>query len=153
MTSAHIDAMYTCRMDMLPQRLRAARKTKGLSQAELAKRADTDQAHISRMESGETGASLDIVARIAKELGITVSHLVGDDAASFDADHPASKILSDKTAPEGLRAFADDGELVKALNVSAAEWEALASVKLPGEVTKDGYVQLLITIRAISTSA
>lgn len=30
------------------------------------------------------------------------------------------------------------------------EWDALASVNLPDEVTKDGYVQLLITIRAIS---
>ena len=149
MTGAHIAAMYTCRMDMLPQRLRAARKTKGLSQAELAKRVGTDQAHISRMESGETGVSLDIITRIAKELGITVSHMVGDDATNFGPGHPASKILSDESAPEGLRAFADDGELVKALNVSAAEWESLQSVRLPKEVSKDGYVQLLITIRAL----
>ena len=149
MTGAHIAAMYTCRMDMLPQRLRTARKTKGLSQAELAKRAGTDQAHISRMESGETGASLDIVTRIAKELGITVSHLVGDDTASFGADHPAGKILSDESAPEGLRAFAGDGELVKALNVASSEWEILQSVKLPKEISKDGYVQLLITVRAL----
>lgn len=41
--------------------------------------------------------------------------------------------------------------MAKALNVSPAEWEALASVKFPGEVAKDGYVQLLIIIRAISS--
>lgn len=149
MTGAHIAAMYTCRMDMLPQRLRTARKSKGLSQAELAKRVGTDQAHISRMESGETGVSLDIITRIARELGITVSHLVGDDATTLGPDHPASKILSDESAPEGLRGFAGDGELVKALNVASSEWEILQSVKLPKEISKDGYVQLLITIRTI----
>lgn len=64
---------------------------------------------------------------------------------------PASKILSDESAPEGFRAFAGNGgEQVNALNVSAAEWEVLASVKLPRDVVKDGYVQILITIRAIS---
>jgi transcriptional regulator with XRE-family HTH domain len=136
-------------MDMLSQRIRSARKSKGMSQAELAKRVGTDQGHISRLESGETGASLDIITRLAKQLDLTVSQLVGDDVPDYESGHPASRILSDPDAPEGLQAFARDVELVKALNVTTAEWEALASVKLPGEVAKDGYVQLLITIRAV----
>lgn len=59
-------------------------------------------------------------------------------------------MLNDDSAPEGLRAFARDSELVKALNVSPAEWECLASFELPEATRKDGYVQLLITIRAIT---
>lgn len=151
MTGAHTGRGYTCPMDMMPQRIRSARKAKGWSQAELAKRAGTDQAHISRLENGEVGGSIDLITRIARELDVTASHLIGDDIPDYGAEHPAGRILNDGSAPEGLRALARDSDLVKALNVSSAEWETLASVKLPGEVSRDGYVQLLITLRAISS--
>jgi len=36
------------------------------------------------------------------------------------------------------------------LRIKPTEWEALLSMKLPGEVSKDGYVQLLITMRAVT---
>lgn len=150
MTGAHTGHGYTCPMDMMPQRIRSARKAKGWSQAELAKRAGTDQAHISRLENGEVGGSIDLITRIARELDVTASQLIGDDVPDYGSEHPATSILNDDSAPEGLRAFARDSELVKALNVSAEEWESLRSVKLPKEVSKDGYVQLLITIRSIS---
>lgn len=150
MSSAHTGRMYTCSMDMMPQRIRSARKAKGWSQAELAKRVGTDQAHISRIENSEAGASVDILTRIARELDVTISQLIGDNTPEYGSEHPATRILQDDDAPEGLRAFAQDAELVKALDVLSPEWDALASVKLPGEVTKDGYVQLLITIRAIT---
>lgn len=142
--------MYTCDMNM-PQRIRSARKAKGWSQAELAKRVGMDQAHVSRLENGEVGASIETLSRIARELDVTASQLIGDDTPDFGPEHPATLILKDDSAPDGLRAFARDADLVKALSVTSAEWEALASVKLPGGVTKDGYVQLLITIRAISS--
>ena len=46
--------------------------------------------------------------------------------------------------------LANDKQLTAALNISEAEWRALNSIQLINEVSKDGYVQLLITIRAVS---
>ena len=52
-----------------------------------------------------------------------------------------------------IKADVESGStLASALGVSDAEWLALNSVKLPGEASKDGYVQLLMTIRNISTT-
>jgi hypothetical protein len=41
------------------------------------------------------------------------------------------------------------GSLV-ALKITEDEWKSLRSIKLPGEVSNDEYVQMLITIRATS---
>ena len=120
-----------------------------MSQAELSKRVGTDQAHISRIENGEAGGSIDLITRIARELDVTASELIGDNVPDYGSEHPATHILSDQRTPDGLRAFAQDIDLVKALSVTTNEWGALASIKLPARITKDGYVQLLITIRAI----
>jgi transcriptional regulator with XRE-family HTH domain len=141
-------------MDMLATRIKAARKAKGLSQVDLAERVGTDQGHISRIENGAKGASIEVLAAIAQQLDMTVSQLIGDDQRAAEKDsgrgHPAAKILSSKATPAGLRALAADGVLVNALGITKEEWEALGSVKLPGEASKDGYVQLLMTVRGIS---
>lgn len=70
-------------MDMMPQRVRHASKAKGWSQAELAKRAGTEQAHISRQENVEVGGFIDLITRIARELDVTASQLIGDDAPTM----------------------------------------------------------------------
>ena len=129
------------------------RKALGVSQAELAKRVGTDQGHISRLESGDKGAGTETLAAIARELNIPFSQLVGVDwqeaEGSYDQQHPARKILSDNKMPVGLRDLAADMKLVVALRIRDEEWAALKSLKPPRVVGKDGYVQLLITIRAI----
>ena len=156
MSHAHNDAAILGGMEHMANRIRAARKAKGLSQVELAKRVGTDQGHISRIENNAKGASIEVLADIAHELGMTLSQLIGDDQRMAEQDygsaHPVSKILKGKTTPEGLRELAADSTLVSALEVSDEEWLALNSVKLPGEAGKDGYVQLLMTIRNISTT-
>lgn len=135
--------------------LRAARRAKGLTQAQLAERVGVDPSHISRLESGhEKGVSMAVVQAIARELGVTVSYLFGETvqeaAKTYGPEHPASDILADYSAPLGLREFASDMALVNALNVTPEEWRALRSLDLPGQPSKDGYVQLLITIRAVT---
>jgi len=141
-------------MKLMPQRIKTARKAKGLSQKELASRVGTDQTHISRLESGEVSASTEVLSNIARELGMTLSQLIGEDdreaQKTYGAKHPASKILQSSSAPEGLKSLASDQELARALRITEEEWKSLASIKLPGQINKDGYVQLLITIRAIS---
>jgi len=71
-------------------------------------------------------------------------------ASATRPTHPAAKILADYDAPGGLRDLATDKPLADALRIKPTEWEALLSMKLFGEVSKDGYVQLLITMRAVT---
>lgn len=54
------------------ERLAALRKAAGLTQAQLAYLADTEQASISRIESGSVGASLEMLEKLAVALGISV---------------------------------------------------------------------------------
>jgi transcriptional regulator with XRE-family HTH domain len=138
----------------LSKRLRAARINKGLSQRELATRAGMEQSQISRIEKGEKGASVENLAALARELGTTVSYLVGDEHQAirydYDAENHARLILADYDAPQGLRDLAGDRALVEALKINEAEWEALRSIKLPSPATKDGYVNLLIAVRVVA---
>jgi len=69
---------------------------------------------------------------------------------TYNTKHPTYKILKDAKAPEGLKALMNDQKLVKALRVTEDEWRSLVSIRLSADVRKDGYVQLLITVRAIS---
>jgi len=46
--------------------------------------------------------------------------------------------------------LAADTAVTESLGITPAEWLQLASVNLPRTVTKEGYLQLLITLRAIS---
>lgn len=107
------------------------------------------------VENGGKGVSTDHLQALAKELGVTVSHLIGDEtreaAGNYKASGTRAALLADYAAPDGLRQLASDTALTDALKITDAEWKALESIQLPGEVSKDGYVQLLITIRAITT--
>jgi len=138
-------------MDTIASRIKAARKAKQMNQVELAERVGTDQGHISRIENGAKGASIEVLVAIAHVLGMTISQLVGDDQRSaekeYGSSHPATKVLKSKTTPSGLRDLAADSALVNALGITEDEWEALRSVKLPGVSSREGYIQLLMTIR------
>lgn len=61
-----------------PDTFSALRLAAGLSQTQLAERADTTQSHIARIESGKTDPSTDMVVRIANALGV-------DAGRTFDA--------------------------------------------------------------------
>jgi transcriptional regulator with XRE-family HTH domain len=142
-------------MDMLASRLRARRKSLGLTQHQLAELAGTDQSHISRLEQGRKGATTGMLHRIAQALGLSLSELLGDRVREDPADeyapgHPIRDILDDPEVPDGLRGLALDGKLCEALRISAEEWRLVRSIELPGKVTKEGYLQLLVTLRAIT---
>lgn len=61
---------------MLALNIRKYRKAQGLSQEELAHRAEIDRTYISALERGLYAASVEIVDRLAKELGIEPSALL-----------------------------------------------------------------------------
>jgi XRE family transcriptional regulator, regulator of sulfur utilization len=58
--------------------VRAYRKRAGLSQEELAKRAELHPNYIGEIERGKYSISLDPLLRIAKALGVRVRDLVAD---------------------------------------------------------------------------
>lgn len=59
----------------LGQKIRAARESRGLTQADLAARARVAQGYLSYLEQDEREPSLSIAARIALELGIPLDEL------------------------------------------------------------------------------
>ena len=143
-------------MDKLSPHLKELREKKGLTQSGLGKLVGLDQTHISRLEKGTKGVSNEKLLAIADALGVTVSDLLGDAAniarREYETGHPARRIIADAKSPRGLRDLAGDKSLADALHITPEEWKALRSIELPASVTKDGYVQLLITIRAIGGS-
>lgn len=56
-------------------RIRAARKAKGMTQGELGKKTDLDQAYISRLENGTAEGSPAQILSIARAIGISVAKL------------------------------------------------------------------------------
>ena len=58
--------------------VKRARKSKGMSQAELARKVKVSRAYISMLESGRRKAvSVDVLQRLAKALGVPVTELLG----------------------------------------------------------------------------
>jgi transcriptional regulator with XRE-family HTH domain len=141
-------------MDIFPARLKAARKAKNLTQRDLAGLVNMDQGHISRLENGGKGVSMEHLQTLSKELGVSISHLLGEDIkedpGSYSVTGERASILANYQAPTGLRDLASDIALAEALKITDDEWKAMDSIILPQTVNKDGYVQLLITLRAIS---
>ena len=139
-------------------RIRAARKARALAQSQLGKLVGLDQAHISRLESGAYEGSPSQLLAIAQALGVSTAVLFGEEGMIFEdrfakgAAEAARRILADEWAPIGLRDLAADLLLVGALQITEAEWESLASLKAVTALHKDGYVQLLLTLRAVTGS-
>jgi transcriptional regulator with XRE-family HTH domain len=58
--------------------LKRLREAKGLSQLQLAKRADVAQAYISEMEAGDKkNPGIETLRKLAKALGVPVAELLG----------------------------------------------------------------------------
>jgi len=143
-------------MNTLGAKIRAAREAKRLNQRELAERTGIDQSILSRIENGDREPSKEVAKVLARVLApyITAEEMldlkVEEPAAEYGKKHPARQILADYDAPAGLRALAGDKDLVQALRIAEDEWRTLRSIDLPEGVTKEGYVQLLITVRAVT---
>ena len=57
-------------------RLRELRRTRGMTQKELAERAELTETYLSRLESAGAAPGIDLVARLATALGATVHELL-----------------------------------------------------------------------------
>jgi len=65
-------------MSTFGKKLREAREAKGLSQQELAKSIGSIHTVIGRYERDEMKPSIDVVKRLAEELGTTVGYLIDE---------------------------------------------------------------------------
>lgn len=86
------------------KRLREARQKAGLTQAELAKKADTTAATVSSYESTGTikKASLDLAISFAEALGVSLDWLCG-----LDLGGAGQKEVEDKKKFEAIKTFLD----------------------------------------------
>jgi transcriptional regulator with XRE-family HTH domain len=62
-------------------RLREARESRGLSQADLAEKTGFQPSAISHFENGRREPSFDTLKTMAEILGVTIDHLLGRDTA------------------------------------------------------------------------
>lgn len=65
-------------MSTFGTRLRECRKAKKLSQSELARILSTNHSVIGKYERDDVRPSIDVVKRLAEELGTTVAYLIGE---------------------------------------------------------------------------
>ena len=68
------------------KRLTEVRKDKKLSQDELAKKLDMQGAVIGRYERDEVKPSIEVAAKIAQALGVSLDYLVGNSDMLLEAD-------------------------------------------------------------------
>lgn len=61
--------------EKLGLRIKELRQEKGISQEKFAELADLDRTYISGIESGKRNVSIDVVSRIARVFGISISEL------------------------------------------------------------------------------
>ena len=136
-----------------PVRLKAARRAAKLTQAELAKRVNMDQGHISNLERGRVGVSVNGLKNLARELRVTVKYLMGDVEDKY-SQNPQAAILSDPETPAGLRELAAATDLLKVLTIESDEWRALASLASNWRdadlTSRDGWVQILFSLRSVN---
>jgi transcriptional regulator with XRE-family HTH domain len=107
---------------IFPDRLRTAREYRGLTQGELAKRAELQPSAISHFETGARKPSFDNLRLLADTLDVTTDYLLGR-VDEFKHIAGADKLHRDYSALVGDdRRFADD--LITHLAKKAAAKEA-----------------------------
>jgi transcriptional regulator with XRE-family HTH domain len=61
---------------LFAERLRELRRSQGITQAELARRAEVSVTHLSELENAEIAPGIDLVDRLARALGASVADLL-----------------------------------------------------------------------------
>lgn len=64
-------------MERTAARLKKARQAKGLTQAEVAKRADISETHYAQVERAEKNPSTTVFARIIDAIGVSSKDILG----------------------------------------------------------------------------
>ena len=142
---------------MIGPRLKSARLHAKLSQTALGELAGVSQPFIALIERGERDPSDNVLKRLAQALELEVSELRADPASDqpelaplLQKDQRIAVLADYRTAP-GLLALAQDQGLQALLKIRPDEWAMLRSLDSPSPLSKEGYVQLLLTVRAVTS--
>lgn len=94
--------------DTFPNRLKAARETRRLSQTALAAQAGLPQSSVAHFEGGARKPSFDNLRRLANALEVTTDYLLGrtDEMARSEAADPLFRHVAKLSSDD--RALADD---------------------------------------------
>ncbi|WP_441231930.1 helix-turn-helix domain-containing protein [Tardiphaga sp. 215_C5_N2_1] len=76
--------------EVLALNLRKLRRVKGLSQEELAHRAEIDRTYISALERSVYAASIDVLDRLARVLGVEAADLLTRPSPTSEKKRPKS---------------------------------------------------------------
>ncbi|MGN0666547.1 MAG: helix-turn-helix domain-containing protein [Huintestinicola sp.] len=92
----------TINYSLIGNRIKAARKAKGLSQSELSELIDKSVGYMSYIETGSKKPSLETLIQIANALDVTIDELLSDNlaAASPVSNTQMNQLLSDCSAFE-----------------------------------------------------
>ena len=92
-------------MNKFGEHLRALRKARGLSQAELGERADVNDKYLGEVERGDGNPSLEVLLRLAKALDLDLATLVGDQVARLSREELRAEVVQhlDQLGDEALR--------------------------------------------------
>lgn len=113
--------VFLSKEEDMPYKIEEARRARGWSQAELAKRAGISQQAVQRYESGEREPRVSSVIAMASALGVTLSYLLGLDSPDGNG------ITPDESRLVAMYRSADSRG--KALIMMNAEANARASEK------------------------
>jgi transcriptional regulator with XRE-family HTH domain len=102
-------------------RLRAAREHKGLTQAQLAEKADLQPSAISHFESERRSPSFDNLRALADALGVTTDHLLGRESKPGISGPTVQKIFRnvEKMTDRDLETLAEFAEVLGKKNRSS----------------------------------
>lgn len=84
------------------ERLRGTRQARGMTQRELAERAEVTFTYISRLEAGESAPGIDLIERLARALGVGVTDLLPatTEAGTTDENRGRVKGLFEAVLPK-----------------------------------------------------
>ena len=134
--------MDEVRQHQIGQQLRTARHALKLTQQQVADRLGISQSKVTKIEKGQQAIDVIELLRYQKILGVELLPTAGDQS---------QKNWQEAAERLGLRELASDVALCNALKITDAEGLLLSNVSgfLSPALTKEGYVQLLVTLRAI----
>lgn len=114
---------------MRGDRLRDARKVRGFSQEDLARRVGVRGQQIYRYESGENEPTADILARMAQELSVSTDYLLGL------TDDPSAHIQEEDLSPaeRNLIQALRRGLITEALKSFTVLSQAVEQATIPGD--------------------
>jgi transcriptional regulator with XRE-family HTH domain len=104
----------------LGERMKELRKQHGWSQGELAEKVGTDARQISRYENGRITPSLDVVARLAEVLNISIDYLVIEGAVPRPL-HVADHGLGERLGSLGELSEEDRASLLNVFDALVAK--------------------------------